>query len=61
MTMNVSLPSAKIYQFPVGGRRGLPGYRAESTSASDQATPRIAITGWYHEAAIEEAKRGSEH
>lgn len=61
MTMNVSLPSAKIYQFPVGGRRALPGYRAESTSASDQAAPRIAITGWYHEAAIEEAKHGSEH
>lgn len=60
MTMSVSLPSAKIYQFPVGGRRSLPGYRTEAQPAADQA-PRMAITGWYHEAAIEEAQRGSEH
>jgi hypothetical protein len=61
MATSVSLPSAKIYQFPVGGRRALPGYRADNKPASDQGAPRIAITGWYHEAAIEEAKRGSEH
>jgi hypothetical protein len=61
MTMNVSLPSAKIYQFPVGGRRGLPGYRPSIQSTAEQAEPHQAITGWYHEAAIEEAKRGSEH
>ncbi len=61
MPMNVSLPSAKIYQFPVGGRRALSGSRIEGQPAADQAAPRMAITGWYHEAAIEEAKRGSEH
>ena len=55
MTMSVSLPSAKIYQFPVGGRRALVGYRAENQP------PAIDTTGWYHEAAIEEAKNGSEH
>jgi len=60
MTVSVSLPSAKIYQFPVGGRRAVGGYRTESQPA-DQAAPRIATTSWYHEAAIEEAKRGSEH
>ncbi len=61
MTMSASLPSAKIYQFPVGGRRALPGFRADNKPTTDQAAPRIATTGWYHEAAIEEAKRGSEH
>ncbi len=61
MTVSASLSSAKIYQFPVGGRRALPVYRADSEPAMDQAAPRIATTGWYHEAAIEEAKRGSEH
>lgn len=60
MTMSASLPSAKIYQFPVGGRRALPGYRAESQPVANEA-PAIDTTGWYHEAAIEEAKRGSEH
>lgn len=60
MTMSASLPSAKIYQFPVGGRRALAGYRAESQPVATQA-PAIDTTGWYHEAAIEEAKRGSEH
>jgi hypothetical protein len=61
MAMNVSLPSAKIYQFPVGGRRALPGYRADNKPSAEEAAPRIATTGWYHEAAIEEARRGSEH
>ncbi len=61
MTISASLPSAKIYQFPVGGRRGLPGFRADSQPAAEQPAPRMAITGWYHEAAIEDAKRGREH
>jgi hypothetical protein len=61
MRTSASLPSAKIYQFPVGGRRAVPGFRADSKLATEQPAPRMAITGWYHEAAIEEAKRGSEH
>ena len=61
MTIAASLPSAKIYQFPVGGRRGLPGFRADNKPTTEQPAPRMAITGWYHEAAIEEARRGSEH
>lgn len=61
MTMSVALPSAKIYQFPVGGRRSLLGYRADNKPAAEQTAPRVDITGWYHEAAIEEAKFGSEH
>jgi hypothetical protein len=50
--------SAKIYQFPVGGRAAL-------SSRSQPAKPVLdyAASGssWYHEAAIEEANRGSEH
>lgn len=60
MTMNVSLPTAKIYQFPVGGRSALPGYRTQVQPAAEQA-PTVDVTGWYHEAAIEEASRGREH
>jgi Protein of unknown function (DUF2735) len=61
--MNSSLNhgSAKIYQFPPGGRAALGGRRYdESKSTADQAAPRaseIASSGsWYHEAAIQESK-----
>jgi hypothetical protein len=40
--------SAKIYQFPVGGRRTAEGTR--------EVTPTVSTFGsWYHEAAIQEA------
>lgn len=61
MTTSVSLPTAKIYQFPVGGRKAVGGYRTESNASTIQAAPRVASSGWYHDAAIEEASRGSEH
>ena len=58
MTPNAIQTSAKIYQFPVGGR-------AAVTSRSQPAKPLMDYAasgaGWYHEAAIEEANRGSEH
>ena len=63
--MNTSLNhgSAKIYQFPVGGRSALGIRRHEDTRASaDLAAPRlgeIAVGGaWYHDAAIQESKPG---
>jgi len=49
--------SAKILQFPVGGRRALAGHRP-STDAAELMAQRVsdAVGGaWYHEAAIEEA------
>jgi hypothetical protein len=50
-TMNTtsnSQQSAKIYQFPVGGRRAVEGNR--------EVTPTVSTFGsWYHEAAIQEA------
>jgi hypothetical protein len=61
--MNTSLNhgSAKIYQFPAGGRAALGGRRLEETRTStDLGAARVseaAVGGsWYHEAAIQEAK-----
>ena len=61
--MNTSLKqgSAKIYQFPAGGRAALGGRRYDETkSAIDQDAPRVNETicsgSWYHEAAIQESK-----
>ena len=61
--MNTSLNqgSAKIYQFPVGGRAALGGRRYDETkTAADLASSRVsevAVGGaWYHEAAIQESK-----
>jgi hypothetical protein len=63
MTMNTSLNhgSAKIYQFPAGGRSALGGRRYEEAKASlEAASSRVShvdcSSSWYHEAAIQEAK-----
>jgi hypothetical protein len=52
--------SAKIYQFPAGGRAGLDGRRYDDVKAAGGiATPRVneavCSESWYHEAAIQEA------
>lgn len=61
--MNTSLNhgSARIYQFPVGGRSALGGRRHEETkAATDLAASRaseVAVGGaWYHDAAIQDSK-----
>jgi hypothetical protein len=61
MNSNLNHGSAKIYQFPAGGRAALGGRRYdEAKSAADQGTPRVneaVYSGsWYHEAAIQESK-----
>jgi hypothetical protein len=53
--------SAKIYQFPAGGRAALGGGRHDETEpAADQGSLLVneaACSGsWYHEAAIQESK-----
>ena len=60
--MNTSLNhgSAKIYQFPAGGRAAFGVRRLEETKASTDPGPlrvsEAACGGsWYHEAAIEAA------
>jgi hypothetical protein len=59
---NVWAGSAKIYQFPVRGRAPIGGDRQDVVKASaDVASLRlpktVAGSGWYHEAAIQEAQR----
>jgi len=62
MNLNLNQGSAKIYQFPVGGRAALGVHRHdESISVIDQAPRPVNETAcsdsWYHEAAIQESKR----
>jgi hypothetical protein len=56
--------SAKIYQFPAGGRSALAGRRYGETK-SDIAAPAVNVAdcngSWYHAAAIQETKPGRDH
>jgi Protein of unknown function (DUF2735) len=65
MTTDFSRPSAKIYAFPVGGRRFVAAARNDSRTGADPRTRVLSGDAigeaWYHEAAIEEAKRTGEH
>jgi hypothetical protein len=62
---NVSQGSARIYQFPAGGRAAL-GARArqEFKPVTEQALARVntaaCTDSWYHEAAIRE-ERSRDH
>ncbi|WP_035722919.1 DUF2735 domain-containing protein [Bradyrhizobium sp. ARR65] len=65
MTTSPSYGSAKIYEFPVGGRAALGDRRhGETKSPIDQNTPRVnevlCSGSWYHEEAIREAQRSRE-
>lgn len=58
MTTDLSRVSAKIYQFPAGGREALDGrHREETEPATRQGSRQTqACSGsWYHEDAIEES------
>ena len=55
--------SAKIYQFPAGGRAALGGRRYDTRTAASEFTAPVAgfadcSGSWYHAAAILEAKPG---
>ena len=63
MTTNIYGHTAKIYQFPAGGKAGI-GERREKAKPiarlpkhSQQFADAAAGSGWYHEAAIQEAER----
>ena len=62
MKSSLSYGSAKIYQFPVGGRAALGG-RGETRSSIERNTPRVNETicsgSWYHEEAIRESRQES--
>ena len=57
--------SAKIYQFPTGGRAALGGRRYSDAKTDLATTPRIneaaSYDSWYHQAAIEESKPVRDH
>lgn len=66
MRTNLNQGSAKIYQFPAGGRAALGGRRyGEDKAAVDLAAPIAEAAdcydSWYHQAAIREAKPKWEH
>jgi hypothetical protein len=60
--MNTSLNegSARIYQFPRGGRAALGGRRYGEVETTLQTAPAIQTSicssSWYHDEAIQEAK-----
>ncbi len=51
--------SARIYQFPVGGRAGVERLREEvmPTSTPAPQAVHVACGSWYHDEAIEEDAR----
>jgi hypothetical protein len=58
--------SARIYQFPAGGRAALRGRRyGEAKAENEFAAPAVNLAdcsdSWYHAAAIEESKPGRDH
>jgi hypothetical protein len=62
MSTNLNQESARIYQFPAGGRAALGGRRHSETKPIDANTPRInealCSDSWYHEEAIRESNPG---
>jgi Protein of unknown function (DUF2735) len=65
MTTNAIEGTAKIYQFPKGGRAGLSSGRHETNLSESPVMPRIARVACggasYHEAAIREEERSRNH
>ena len=64
ITTGVNEGSAKIYQFPAGGRSALAGRRHDETK-SEITAPAVILAdcsgSWYHAAAILDAKPGRDH
>lgn len=65
MSTNFDQGSAKIYQFPAGGRAALGGRRygegKPDLAASPVAEAADCCESWYHQAAIQDAKPKWEH
>ncbi len=61
MNRNLNQGSAKIYQFPAGGRAALGARHCGDTNpTADQKSPpvseAISASSWYHEEAIRESR-----
>lgn len=63
MAMHLHEGSARIYEFPKRGRFAVGGARQEAKAGADAASTRpakaVVGSGWYHEAAIQEAERAA--
>jgi len=65
MSATLNQGSAKIYQFPTGGRAALGGRSyGEAKASIDQNTSRVyeaalCSDSWYHEEAVQEARSES--
>jgi hypothetical protein len=61
----LSQASAKIYQFPTGGRAALQGRRYGETRTAELAAQPASIAdcydSWYHAAAIQDANNERDH
>lgn len=64
MTTSVHRESAKIYQFPVRVHATAGGRRDEGKPVANLTSPRVAKavfgSGWYHDAAIQDAEQPNE-
>jgi len=64
MTTETSQPTAQIIPFPIGGRRALDNKRDDAGIAAELRSARASAiacgSGWYHDAAIQDAKRTGE-
>ena len=65
MNTGLSEGSAKIYQFPTGGRAALGGLRYGETRTAEIAAPSVNLAdcsgSWYHAAAIQDANNERDH
>jgi hypothetical protein len=64
MNRGLDQGSARIYQFPAGGRSALGGRRYGETTTETSASQVVTADcsdSWYHAAAIEEAKPARDH
>jgi hypothetical protein len=62
MNQNLNHGSARIYQFPAGGRAALGGRRYGETTPLETAArvnETVCSGSWYHEEAIQEARSPS--
>jgi Protein of unknown function (DUF2735) len=58
MTTTISAGSAQIFQFPPRGRFALSAESQSRTSVESQPLVKVvAGSGWYHDAAIQDAER----
>jgi hypothetical protein len=65
MNQGLNQGSAKIYQFPAGGRAALGGRRDSDMKTAIEPAAQVDTAAcsdsWYHQAAIDETKPGRDH